>query len=125
MLRRLSLQPVHIYGKITKRGEGMVAYTVILFLVAVIFAVLAVLIFKGKTELIHDYHQTKVEDKAAYGKDFGKALGLMAVTMALSGIIALFGKNAMLVAVAVLLLGLVISIFAIIRVQKKHNGGMF
>ena len=100
-------------------------YAIILFAVSVVFGVVAVLIYKGKTDLIHDYHQTKVTDKAGYGKAFGKTMAIIAVAMMLSAVISLFGGNAMLWAVAVLGAGLVAGIIAIVRVQKKYNGGMF
>ncbi len=103
----------------------MIAYAVILLLTALLFAVVAVLLFKGKTGLIHDYHQTGVKDKRAYGKAFGKAMGMMAGAMALSGVIALFGEVALWGAIAVLVIGLVIGIFAMVRVQEKYNGGVF
>lgn len=103
----------------------MIVYAIILLLSAVAFVALAVLIYKGKTELIHDYHQTRVKNKAAYGRAFGKALGVMAGAMALSGVIALLGELAMGYALAVLLIGLAVGIVAIIRVQKRYNGGVF
>ena len=103
----------------------MVLYALIMFFVAVAFGILAVKIYKGKTELIHAYHQTKVTDKSAYGKAFGKAMALIAVAMALSGGISLLGEGTAWVSVAVLAVGLTAGIFAIVRVQKKHNGGMF
>ena len=103
----------------------MIIYGIIMFLTAALFGVVAVLIYRGKTDLIHDYHQTKVKDKAAYGKDFGKALAVIAVTLAVSGVTALFGEAAAGGAVAVLVVGLIVGICAIILVQRKHNGGVF
>ena len=103
----------------------MMAYAIIMFITSVIFGILAVQIYNGKTDLIHDYHQTKVSDKAAYGKDFGKAMGGIAATLALSGVVALHGEAYTRIAVAVLSVGLLVGIIAIVRVQKKHNGGMF
>ena len=103
----------------------MVVYCVVMFAVSVLFSAFSILIYKGKTDLIHGYHQTKVTDKSAYGKAFGKAMAVMAGAMALSGIVALFGESAMWGAVAVLLGGLAIGIVAIIQVQKKYNGGVF
>lgn len=103
----------------------MTGYALILFLTAVIFGVVAVLIYKGSTNLIHDYHRIKVTDKRAYGKAFGKALGAIAGAMALSGVIALFGEAAIWGAIAVLMIGLVVGIVAILRIQKKYNGGLF
>lgn len=103
----------------------MLIYAIILFVTAVVFGVMAVLIYKGKTELIHDYHQTKVTDKAGYGKAFGKAMAVMAGAMALSGVVSLLGEAAMWSAVAVLMVGLITGIVIVVRVQKKYNGGVF
>ena len=103
----------------------MILFAVIMFLTAVAFAVMAVLIYKGKTELIHDYHQTKVKDKTSYGKAFGKAMGVIAISMALSGVIALFGEKIMWLAMAVLFAGLAVGLIMIFCVQKKYNGGVF
>ena len=103
----------------------MLIYAIVMFLLAVVFAIIAVQIYKGKTNLIHDYHQTKVKDKAAYGKAFGKAMGILPVSMAVSGLIALVGEDLMLYAVGALLVGLADGVVMILRVQKKFNGGLF
>ena len=95
-----------------------------MFLVAVLFTVLGIAIYKGKTDLIHDYHQTKVTNKSAYGKSFGKAMLVIATVMLLSGIIGLF-KNLLILAVAILIIGLVVGIGCIVAVQKKYNKGIF
>ena len=95
-----------------------------MFLVAALFTVLGIAIYKGKTDLIHDYHQTKVTDKSAYGKAFGKAMLVIATVMLLSGIIGLF-KNLLMLAVAILIIGLVVGIGCIVAVQKKYNKGVF
>ena len=95
-----------------------------MFLVAVLFTVLGIAIYKGKTDLIHDYHQTKVTNKSAYGKAFGKAMLVIATVMLLSGIIGLF-KNLLMLAVAILIIGLVVGIGCIFAVQKKYNKGVF
>ena len=102
----------------------MLVYSIIMFLVAALFTVLGIAIYKGKTDLIHDYHQTKVTDKSAYGKAFGKAMLLIATVMLLSGIIGLF-ENLTILAVAILIIGLVIGIGFIVVVQKKYNKGVF
>ena len=102
----------------------MLLYSIIMFLVAVLFTVLGIAIYKGKTDLIHDYHQTKVTDKSAYGKAFGKAMLVIATAMLLSGIIGLF-KNLLVLAVAILIIGLVVGIGCIVAVQKKYNKGVF
>ena len=102
----------------------MFVYSIIMFLVAVLFTVLGIAIYKGKTDLIHDYHQTKVTDKSAYGKSFGKAMLVIATVLLLSGIIGLF-ENMIILAVAILVIGLVIGIGGIVAVQKKYNKGVF
>ena len=103
----------------------MIIYAILMLVTALTFGVVATLIYKGKTDLIHDYHQTKVTDKAGYGKAFGKAIAVIAASMALSGAASLFGESTMWIAVAVLAIGLIIGLIAILRVQKKYNGGVF
>ena len=102
----------------------MLLYSVIMFLAAALFAVLGIAIYKGKTDLIHDYHQTKVKDKSAYGKAFGKAVLVIATVMLLSGLMGLF-ENFGLLAVVILIIGLVIGIGCIVAVQRKYNKGVF
>ena len=102
----------------------MLVYSIILFLVSALFTVLGIAIYKGKTDLIHDYHQTKVTDKSAYGKAFGKAMLLIATVMLLSGIIGLFEKL-LILSVAILIIGFVLGMGCIVAVQKKYNKGVF
>lgn len=102
----------------------MLAYSIIIFLIAVLFTGLGIAIYRGKTDLIHDYHQTKVTDKAAYGKAFGKSMFVQATALFLSDIIGLFAGLDIL-AVVVLIIGLFIGIGCIIAVQRKYNNGVF
>ena len=102
----------------------MFVYAIIMFLVAAAFAAMGIAIYRGKTDLIHDYHQTKVTDKSAYGKAFGKAMFVIAAALLLSGIIGLFDSFAM-IAVAVLIAGLAVGIGCIVAVQRKYNKGIF
>ena len=103
----------------------MPVYGCIFCATALLFAVLAARIYAGRTELIHDYHQEKVRDKQAYGRAFGKALAVTPLAMVLSAAAAFLGEAFLSIAVAVLFLGLGVSIAAIVRVQKKYNGGVF
>ena len=105
----------------------MILYAVILFLVAILFGFLAVSISKGNIQLIHDYHRTKVTDPKAYGKAFGKGMWGMAGTMAASGIVSLLGSSGTLmwIAIAVLVIGFLLSLIQLVNVQKRYNGGMF
>ncbi len=102
----------------------MLVYSIIMFLAAMIFMGMGIAIYRGKTDLIHDYHQMKVTNKAAYGTAFGKAMFVIAIALLLSGIIGLFGSFAVF-AVAVLMIGLVIGIGCIVAVQRKFNKGVF
>ena len=102
----------------------MLLYSVIMFLISALFAVLGVAIYNGRTDLIHDYHQTKVTDKTAYGKAFGKAMFVIAIALLLSGIIGLL-DNLFLLAVVVLIIGLCVGVGCIAAVQIKYNKGVF
>ena len=105
----------------------MVIYAMIMFVTAGIFAIVAAKIYKGKTELIHAYHQTKVMDKVGYGKAFGKGLGVITAGMYLSGIVGLFGDTTVIAmaSVVVLFVGLFAGLYCIYRVQKRYNSGIF
>ena len=104
----------------------MRAYAVIMLLIAVLLAALGIAVYRGRTELIHRYHQTKVTDKAAYGKAFGRALLAVAAAPLLSGIIGLLGSSdGMALLAAVLAVGTGIGMGCIAAVQKKYNNGMF
>ena len=104
----------------------MLAYAIIMFLIAALLAALGIAVYGGRTELIHRYHQTNVTDKEAYARAFGKALLAVAAAPLLSGIIGLLGDSAgiALLAAAVLVIGTGIGIGRIASVQKKYNGGM-
>lgn len=103
----------------------MISYAVLMFAMAAAFAVIAVRIYKGNTDMIMQYHQTRVTDPAAYGRAFGKAMGVMAAAMFLSGCAALFGEKAAWIPMWILLAGLVIGIAMILYIQKKYNNGIF
>ena len=105
----------------------MMLYSIIMFLAAVPMIKISIAIYQGNTNLIHDYHQTKVTDKAAYGKAFGKAMFVVSTALLLSGIIGLFGTSEVIamIAVTVLFIGLSIGIAWIVAVQKKYNKGIF
>ncbi len=105
----------------------MLLYSIILFAVFILLIVLSILIYQGKTNLIHDYHQTKVKDKTAYGKAFGKALSVMAFACFISGIIGLFGdsKAVGMSAIITLIIGFVLGLCCIVAVQQKYNKGIF
>ena len=105
----------------------MLLYSILMFAISILFVVFSILIYRGNTKLIHDYHQTRVKDKPAYGKAFGKALFVFAAAPFCSGIIGLQGDSdsIALAAVVVLVLGLAAGIACIVVVQRKYNQGVF
>lgn len=105
----------------------MLVYSVIMLATSLLLLVFGLAIYKGKTDLIHSYHQTKVTDKAAYGKAFGKALFVFASGPLCSGIIGLVSASdtMTIVSVAVLIAGMGIGIGCIAAVQWKYNKGIF
>ena len=105
----------------------MLLFSIIMFVVGAVFCALSIAIYLGKTELIHDYHRTRVTDKAAYGRAFGKAMLTFTASFFISGIVGLFGDSGGFAAgaVAVLLIGMAVGTVCILIVQKKYNGGLF
>lgn len=47
----------------------MIIFSIVMLLTSAIFIPVGIMIYRGNTNLIHDYHQTKVTDKANYGKE--------------------------------------------------------
>lgn len=101
----------------------MWVYVIILFAISALLMVCSAVIYKGNTALIHSYHQTRVKDKEAYAKAFGRALALLGVILLLDGLVALLWSVD--IAAAVLWIGIIIGVFFIVRVQRKYNGGIF
>lgn len=105
----------------------MLIYSIVMMAAAVLFMGLSAAIYRGRTDLIHDYHQKRVCDKRAYGRDFGKALSVVAAALLLSGGIGLIGDSdgiAMAV-VGTLLVGIGVGIGCIVAVHRKYNRGVF
>lgn len=105
----------------------MLAYAIIMFLASAPLLWAAAAVYRGRTDLIHAYHQEHVADKAAYGRAFGKALFVVAASPLVSGVIALCGGSHVLavIAILVLLAGIGTGIGCIVAVQRKYNGGSF
>lgn len=105
----------------------MIVYALIMFAAAVLFFIVGIRIYRGKTELIHDYHQVNVTDKAAYGKAMGKAMLGMGTVMAVSGGIDCLDAAGKMpfAAPAVLMAGIFVDLLVILHIQKKYNGGIF
>lgn len=101
----------------------MILYSIIMFATSILVIVVGILVFSGKTQLIHDYHQTRVKDKNGYAKAMGKALAGISIPLVITGIIALFTTSAL--PTLVLIIGLILSFIPVIRTQNKYNGGLF
>ena len=103
----------------------MIAFSIIMFVVAVPFLALGIAIYKGNTELIHDYHQKNVKEseRTEYGRAFSKGMFVICATLLISGIIAMFGEEK--VPLIVLFAGLIASFAVLVKVQKRYNGGLF
>lgn len=106
-------------------GYGLILYSIILFFVSLVFLVLGIAVYKGRTNLIHSYHQQNVTDQKGYGRAFGKTMFVFAGAMLASGVVALPGEAFAVPSVCILLAGLVAGFVCIGRVQKKYNGGLF
>lgn len=108
----------------------MLPYSILMFAVSILLIVFSILIYRGKTDLIHSYHQEKVKDKVSYGRAFGKALFVVALAPFASGVIALFANSnisnlLVITAVLVLIFGFVLGSCCILAVQRKYNKGLF
>lgn len=104
----------------------MIVYAIILFAAAVLFLALGIALYQGNTNLIHDYHQAAIQEseRLAYGRAFAKGMFALCATLLVSGMIALVGKT-LAASLAVLFVGLIVSVIVLAKVQKKYNGGMF
>ncbi len=99
-----------------------------MFLASALLLAFSIAVYRGKTDLIHAYHQTKVTDRSAYGKALGKALLVVAAAPLFSGVIGLLAgddNRVVLAAATVLIVLLGVGIGLIVAVQHKYNKGIF
>ncbi len=96
---------------------------ILLFALALLFFVMGLLIYRGRTDLIHAYHRRHIKesDKVAYGRSFAKGMFLIALTCLTAAIAAYFERDNLLI----VLIGLSLSFAVLYGVQKKYNGGLF
>ena len=101
----------------------MILYAAILLLTGIALQAVSIAVYRGNVNLIHDYHQTKVTDKRAYGRAFGKALAVFFLGPLLGGPAApLVGMTPSL---GILTVGFAAGIGCILAVQRKYNKGIF
>ena len=112
-----------------RRRYRMILYTIFMVVFAAFFLILGILLSKGKTGLVHDYHQTHVreKEKTECGKAFLKGMFSVAITCFSSGIAGFrgTGKTIETIATAVLFAGLAVSFIILGKVQNKNNGRIF
>lgn len=106
----------------------MILYAALMTVIAILFLWLGIMLRRGKTDLIHDYHQTHIPEdrKKEYGKAFSVSMFTISAGCFASGLFGLCETELFSrLSLFVLLGGLVLSIVIIILVQKKYNGGLF
>lgn len=105
----------------------MLFVSILYFAIAAIFIVVGILIFRGNTDLIHDYHQKNVKDFDGYGKGMGKGVITIGVFFLIGAVVTLAvkGESGTIAGIIVALSGFFLSFIYILKVQKKYNGGIF
>ena len=103
----------------------MLLFTLLMGFSAMIYFVLGLLIYRGRADLIHSYHQHRVTDKEGYCRAYGITMMGMAAGMAVSGGLSLFGVTAAAQATAILICVVVVGALLLAAIQKKYNGGLF
>lgn len=103
--------------------SSYIMFSIVMLATSILLCILGIMIFCGKTNLIHDYHQTWVKDKKAYGKAFGRGLCGMSFSFLASGVISLVGHSDEFIylSLCVLLILFLISGLFLIRVQANYN----
>lgn len=106
----------------------MILYTVLMAAMTILFLWIGIMLHQGKTDLIHDYHQTNIpeERKKEYGKAFSISMFTISAACFVSGLLGLWNSEfSSKLSLFALLGGLILSIVIIFLVQKKYNGGLF
>ena len=105
----------------------MLLYSLIMFAAGAVILGVGIAVFRGRTNLIHDYHQENVkpEDRLRYGRAMGVGLLVLAAALLSSGILALCLTEGSKIPLLALFGGIAVSIVLLIRAQRKYNGGIF
>ncbi|MBR4896212.1 MAG: DUF3784 domain-containing protein [Clostridia bacterium] len=105
----------------------MLLYSLLMFAAGAVILGVGIAVFRGRTDLIHDYHQANVkeEDRLCYGRAMGAGILTLAAALLASGILALCLPEGSMISLIVLFGGIAVSIVLLIRAQRKYNGGIF
>lgn len=104
--------------------EGMLymtAYSVLLFIVAMMILLWGLLLYKGNLSSLRPESYKRVKDKMAYGKAMGKAVFVMGFPQVLAGIIALLGEITVVVILTVVISvgGFLAGLFCMLKVEDR------
>ncbi len=96
-----------------------------MYFISVLFIILSILLFKGHTSLINDYHIDEMNeiDKKKYAVAIGYVILFLSIIFAICGTIVLFGKNEKCINIStgILLGGVGISIILFIIIQSEFH----
>jgi hypothetical protein len=98
----------------------MIGFSIMTWFIAVIMIGLSISLLKGNYTLVHGNVFDRTKDKAGYAKKLGKPVLLLAVGIAISGVlaIALPQEYAMTIVIIFLLLVVAVTIGLFYRVDK-------
>lgn len=99
----------------------MTAYSVLLFIVAMMILLWGFLLYKGNLSSLRPESYKRVKDKMAYGKAMGKAVFVMGFPQVLAGIIALLGEITVVVILTVVISvgGFLAGLFCMLKVEGR------
>lgn len=86
--------------------------SIVMFAFSAVLLIAALIIYGGDTSLVRTMAFTKVKDKKEYAKLLGKSLGMIALSMTVSGVIGLFMPVIVSVILAAASLAIIIAVTA-------------
>ncbi|MBE6694663.1 MAG: DUF2207 domain-containing protein [Ruminococcaceae bacterium] len=99
-------------------------------IIGAIIVILGIINMTGNIASLHWYHRKNVSEENR--KPFGRLVGLGTLIVGVSvmlfgGAMALFGDNEaiVLVATALLIVGIIVGLVISLRAMNKYNGGIF
>ena len=103
----------------------MVIFATTFYIIGLLLLATGIAVYKGKTELIHYYHQKNVVDHVGYGKAMGKPLAVMGISGIICATMSFFGELWLTVGIAVFVVGIIAMLIVCLIVTKKYNGKIF
>ncbi|MBQ8209462.1 MAG: helix-turn-helix domain-containing protein [Clostridia bacterium] len=82
---------------------------------------------KGNLSLLHSYHYKNVTDTDGYAKEMGNATICMSIPTFIDSFLSLFAhiKVIEIIGSVLLIVGMIICLVYIFKIQTKYNGGLF